>query len=196
MDYGPAVPVPSRRHPPFRRLLLYGVTGSGKSTAAARVAERTGLPYTSVDDLTWLPGWVAVEPEEPRRIFTDICAGERWVLDSAYGSWRDVVLDRVDLVVALDYPRWRSLSQLLRRTLRRAATRETACGGNTESWRQMVSRDSILVWHFKSFAPKRDRMRAWAAGDQGPPVLLVRSPRELDAWIAALPSARSDLEQP
>lgn len=185
--------MPSRRHPPFQRLLLYGVTGSGKSTAAARVAQVTGLPHTSVDDLTWLPGWVAVEPEEQRRIFTEICAEEQWVLDSAYGTWRDVVLDRVDLVVALDYPRWRSLSRLLRRTLRRAATRETVCGGNTESWRQMVSRDSILVWHVRSFAPKRDRMRAWAAGEQGPPVLLVRSPRELDAWIAALPSA---LEQP
>ncbi|MDO9457282.1 adenylate kinase [Nocardioides sp.] len=180
------MPTPTTTHPPFQRLMLYGVTGSGKTTAAARISAATGIPWTSVDDLTWKPGWVAVPDDEQRRIFTAICAGERWVLDTAYGSWRDVPLARADLVVGLDYPRWRSLSQLLRRTLRRAATGELACNGNRETWRQLVSRDSILVWHFKSFRRKRARLRAAAAAPTGPPVVLVRSRRELDAWIDGL----------
>lgn len=171
---------------PFRRALVYGVTGSGKSTAAARVAERTGLPHVSVDDLTWLPGWVAVERDEQRPMFTEICAGEEWVLDSAYGTWRDVVLARADLVVALDYPRWRSLWSLVRRTVHRAATKQPICGGNTERWRDMVSRESILVWHFKSYAPKRDRMREWAAAPDGPPVLVFRRRRDLVDWVERL----------
>ena len=36
------------------RVLLYGVTGSGKSTAARAVGARTGHPVTLVDELTWL----------------------------------------------------------------------------------------------------------------------------------------------
>ena len=32
------------------RILVYGVTGSGKSTAALRIGEVTGLPVTLVDD--------------------------------------------------------------------------------------------------------------------------------------------------
>ncbi|MCW2815190.1 MAG: hypothetical protein JWN84_2645 [Nocardioides sp.] len=181
------MPVATESHPPFERLMLYGVTGSGKTTAAARIAAATGLPWTSVDDLTWLPGWVAVPEDEQRRIFTEICAGERWVLDTAYGAWRDVPLARADLVVGLDYPPWRSFGSLLRRTLRRAATGELACNGNRETWRQMVSRDSILLWHLRSFRRKKQRMRAMAAAADGPPVLLVRSRRELEAWIAGLP---------
>jgi ATPase family associated with various cellular activities (AAA) len=49
------------------RVLIYGVTGSGKTTLAQRVAERTGLPFHSVDDLTWEPGWVEVPADEQRR---------------------------------------------------------------------------------------------------------------------------------
>lgn len=92
-----------------QRVLLYGVTGSGKSSAALRVAAGTGLPLTLVDELTWLPGWVPVEVSRQRALITEIVAGDRWVLDSAYSHWLDLVLPRVDLIVGLDYPRWLSL---------------------------------------------------------------------------------------
>ena len=112
--------------------------------------------------------------------------GGRWVLDSAYSSWIDVVLDRVELIVALDYPRWRSLGRLIWRTLQRNLDHQTVCNGNTESLRQTFSRDSIVVWHFKSFARKRARMRAWAAEPSGPKVVRLTSPAAAWAWLAGL----------
>jgi adenylate kinase family enzyme len=145
------------------RILIYGVTGSGKTTLAARVAERTGLPWHSVDDLTWEPGWVEVPADEQRHKINAICAGQRWILDTAYSKWLDLVMPRAEIIVALDYPRWLSLGRLVRRSLMRALDRRTICNGNTESFRQLVSRDSIVVWHFRSFARKRTRINAWAA---------------------------------
>jgi adenylate kinase family enzyme len=153
---------------------------------ARQLAGRTGLPWHSVDDLTWEPGWVGVPADEQRRRIAAICAGERWILDAAYSSWLEVVLDRAQLIVALDYPRWRSLGRLAWRTLLRSLNHRPVCNGNTESFRQTFSRDSILVWHFKSFARKRARMRAWAADASGPEVVRLTSPSAARSWLASL----------
>ena len=166
--------------------MIYGVTGSGKTALARKVATKTGLPWHSVDDLTWEPGWEAVPPEEQRRRIAAICAGERWILDSAYGSWLDIPLGRADLIVALDYPRWRSLGRLVRRTVQRAVDHRQICNGNTESFRQAFSRDSIIVWHFRSFARHRERMRAWAVDASVPDVVRLTSPAEGRRWLASL----------
>jgi adenylate kinase family enzyme len=178
------------------RVLIDGVTGSGKTTLARQLAERTGLPWHCVDELTWEPGWVPVAPDEQRRRIAGICAGERWILDSAYNSWFDVVLARADLIVALDYARWRSLGRLARRTLMRALDRRPICNGNTESFRQALSRDSIIAWHFQSFARKRNRMRAWAADPVGPHVIRLTTPAATRRWLASMSRAASPSAPP
>ena len=119
------------------RVLFYGVTGSGKSSAARAYAQASGLPeFSADDDIGWLPQWQSRSLEEQRKLAGDIASRNEWVLDSAYGAWRDVVLPRTDLVVALDNPRWLSLFRLLRRTLHRSMTGQVVCNGNTESFRR------------------------------------------------------------
>lgn len=174
--------------PPARldRVLVYGATGSGKSTCAGVVAQRTGLPLTLVDELCWEPGWTEVPRAEQRRRIAAVVAGDRWVIDSVYADALAFVLPRVDLVICLDYPRWLSLQRLVRRSIRRVVTRERVCNGNVEQLWRLFTHDSIILWHFRSFARKRSRMRAWAAAPEGPPVLLFPHPHDLDAWLTTL----------
>jgi adenylate kinase family enzyme len=169
------------------RILIYGVTGSGKTTLARQLAGHVGIDWHSVDDLTWQPGWVGVPADEQRRRIAAICAGERWILDTAYSQWLDLPMARTQLIVALDYPRWLSLWRLVRRTVSRAARKNVICNGNTETFRKALSRDSIIAWHFRSFARKRARIRAWAADPDGPPVVRLTSPRATRRWLAGLP---------
>lgn len=178
-----------------RRVLIYGVTGSGKTTFARRLSEVTGIPWHSVDDLTWEPGWVSIPNETQREKIQAICEGATWILDSAYGKWLDIPLDSVELIIGLDYPRVLSFWRLLTRTVARARTKELMCNGNVESWKLTFSRDSILVWHFKSFRSKHNRILAWSQDPNGPTVFRFTSPRQAERWLRELESSVRNLDR-
>lgn len=170
-----------------KRVLLYGVTGSGKSTAAAAIGARLGLPVHLADEeFGWLSDWVQRPANEMRAMAAVAAAEPEWVFDTAYGSFRDLVEPRAEVIIGLDFPRWISLGRLLKRTLTRVIDRQPICNGNVETFRQVFSGDSIIVWHFRSFSRKRATVRAWAARTEGPPVMLVRRPRELERLLSAL----------
>lgn len=172
------------------RVLFYGVTGSGKSSAARAYADRTGLPeFSADDDVGWLPGWRQPSTDEQRELAARIAAQDQWVLDSAYGVWRDLIVPRAELIVGLDYPRWLSLRRLIRRSVRRVIAREEVCNGNQESFKRLFARDSIIGWHFRSFSRKRQVMRSLRNAPGNAEVLLFRHPRELESWLQRLSDA-------
>lgn len=166
-----------------RRILVYGVTGSGKTTLTGELGEVTGIAWHSVDDLTWEPGWVVVDQHEQRRRIDVICAQPEWILETAYGSWRHIPLARADLVVALDYPRWFSLQRLVRRTVARLVDRREICNGNRQTLRKALSRNGIIGWHFDSYARKHDRIREWYADPLGPAVVRLTSAAATQEWL-------------
>jgi len=165
------------------RILVYGVTGSGKTALAERISALTGIPCHAVDDLTWEPAWTPVPDDEQRRRIEAICASEQWVLDTAYGKWLDIPLSRADMIVALDLPRWLSLQRLVRRTVARVVDGRAVCNGNRETLRHVFSRDSIILWHFRSFSRKRRRIRNWESDSAHPDVVRLASQRAVDEWV-------------
>ena len=93
-------------------------------------------------------GLAATDTEVQRELAARIVGQDQWVLDSAYGVWRDLVVPRAELIVGLDYPRWLSLLRLIRRSARRVITREEVCNGNRETLGGLFAPDSIIGWHF------------------------------------------------
>ncbi len=168
------------------RYLIYGVAGAGKTTLARELASRTGIAWHDVDALVWQPGWVQVPVPQQRSIVEQICATDAWILDYAHRLWIDVPLARAEVLVALDYPRWLSLWRVVRRAIARAVDQQPICGGNVETWRQLLSRDSIVVWHCKTFGRTRARIRDWAATSPGPEIIRLTSPRQTRRWLATM----------
>ena len=138
-----------------------------------------------MDDLTFEANWKPVPPERQREIVANITAQDAWVIDTAYSAWLDVVLTRAELIVGLDYPPPLIFLRLLRRTALRVIDKRPICNGNRETLRMTLSRDSILVWFFKSYRRKRTRMRGWKAE---PPchVVVFSGPRDAEAWLRSL----------
>lgn len=135
---------PLPHHP--RRVLVAGCSGAGKSTVAAALADRLGIPYHELDALRHGPGWV------PRAEFAaDVAAfaaTECWITEWQGAAVRPLLLARADLVVWLDLPRRRVFGQLLRRTVRRRVRRIELWNGNVEPplWTVVTDPEHVLRW--------------------------------------------------
>ena len=143
----------------MQRVVVVGTTGSGKTTLAARLAQRLGVPHVELDALHWDAAWT------PSPLFRERVAGAleapHWVVDGNYGVVRDIVWDRADTLVWLDYPFHVVMQQLTRRTLRRVLRQETLWNGNRERfWAQFASRDSIFLWAIRTHWTKRRKYEA------------------------------------
>ena len=101
----------------MRRVLVMGISGAGKSTFAAALAQKTGLPLIHLDKEFWRPGWEITPRAEWRPKVTELVAREAWVMDGNYDSSLDLRLPRADTAFLFDYPAHRCIARVLRRVL-------------------------------------------------------------------------------
>ncbi len=86
----------------LKRILVIGSGGSGKTTFARRLAERTKLPLIHLDALYWRPGWDPTPDEEWRAKVAELVNTPAWIMDGNYGGTLNIRLAACDAVVFLD----------------------------------------------------------------------------------------------
>lgn len=139
---------------PYHRIAVVGTTSSGKSTLASRLAEIIGADYIELDALYWEPNWT---PAEPFNFFVRVeeaASSKAWVVAGNYHVVRDVIWQKAELVIWLDYPLPILFWRLLKRTIRRAVMQEELWNGNRETFLphlKLWSDDSLFRWLFKSY---------------------------------------------
>ena len=171
-----------------RRVTVVGVTGSGKTTMAARLANYLHCRHVELDAIHWGPNWTPLPREPFREQVAQIVAGECWVTDGNYSAVQDLVLARADTVVWLDYPLPVIFWRLTRRTAGRVIFRTELWQGNRENWRSQLGRDSLFLWALKTFRKRRKRYGA-LAGDPAMghlQIIRLRSPRATRRWLRSL----------
>lgn len=173
-------PLPQRP----RRVLVAGTSGSGKSTLSRALSASLSVPYQEIDALHHGPRWVP-RPEFVADV-TALAGSAEWVTEWQYSAVRPLLLARADLLVWLDLPRWRVMSQLVPRTLTRRLRRIELWNGNIEPplWTLFTDRDHILRWAWRTHARTRNRVRDVLAGPDGPVVVRLRSRREVHGWLS------------
>lgn len=173
--------------PNWERLAVVGVTGSGKTTLARRLAHHFQVPHVELDALYWGPGWTASPGEVFRERITQALNGNAWVVDGNYGQARDLVWRSATHLIWLDYAWPVIFGRILRRTVHRLLTRQELWNGNREHWREaFLSRDSLFVWALKSRPKHRRQYPELLAQPEYAHLQVVRlsSPRATQRWLA------------
>ena len=87
------------------RVLVFGNSGSGKSTYARALGDREGLAPLDLDSVVWEPGRIAVlrSPEAIHHSLEQFLARhERWVIEGCYGELIEAVAPRCTQLVFLN----------------------------------------------------------------------------------------------
>jgi Shikimate kinase len=180
-----------------RRILVAGNSGAGKTTVAATLAERLGLPTVDLDALFWLPAWQEPDPEEFRANVRAALAAEPdgWVVAGNYkGRLGDITWAAADTVIWLDLPLRVSLWRILKRSWRRWRSKELLWGTNYEKfWPQLKiwsPKDSLIAFSIKGHRQQRRTVEMLLAR-RGSEVrwFRLRSAAEVEAFVSGISSA-------
>nr|BFF06909.1 hypothetical protein GCM10023233_18780 [Brevibacterium otitidis] len=148
----------------MQRVAVVGSSGSGKTTVARQLAKILGAPYVELDAVHWKPNWTPADPAEIRRRVQQEVAHDTWVIDGNYQSIvGSLIWDRADTVVWVNPSRVRSTWRVIRRTIRRARSREELWNGNRESWSGLFfwrGEESIVWWAWHAHPVRQSRYEA------------------------------------
>ena len=177
----------------MQRISVVGSSGSGKTTVAQAIAKILGRPHLELDGVYHQPDWVPLPDDQFRETVGEFVDQAAWVIDGNYSN--DGVLDLVwshaDTVVWVDPPKRTVMQRVIRRTIRRAATRQELWNGNREPLTNFTSWDpekNVIRWAWTRYdarqAEYETRMNdpAWSSLS----FIRLRSPSESNDFLRTL----------
>lgn len=172
----------------MKRIAVIGCCGAGKSQLSLELGSRLGLPVTHLDQLAFEANWVQIPNDELARkqqaVFTRDGA---WIADGNYTGTMALRLAVADTIVFLDFSTPICIYRVLKRRVQYAGrVRPDMAPGCPERFLDGVFLEFL---HYVATFRKKVRPRILAklaALDGGQRVITLRTPREVDAFLARL----------
>ncbi|WP_373636868.1 AAA family ATPase [Yoonia sp. BS5-3] len=171
----------------MQRVMITGGPGSGKSTLARIMGQRTGLPVYHMDQIHWMPGWVARPDADKIPMVLDVIAKEQWVFEGGNSVTYPDRVARADTFIWLDLPVslrfyrvvWRTIRD--RGTVRPDMAPDCPEGFHGETW-------DFWKWIWRTRNTARAKLAAIAANPGHMKVHHLTSRSQVAAFIANLPA--------
>ncbi|MGC4045594.1 MAG: hypothetical protein QM758_17525 [Armatimonas sp.] len=118
-----------------KRILIVGISGTGKSTLGRKLAGRLDLPLHHMDSLIWKPNWQEASEAEIGEALTAIAKTDSWIVEGWIDTYSKPLLERATQILYLDFPGWQAaLGGLKRAWVYRGSKRPEMPEGCTEDF--------------------------------------------------------------
>ena len=158
-----------------RRIVVLGCAGSGKTSLAQQIGERTGLPVICLDEISRRLSSRGDLPSF-RSLLKDAHANEDWISDGNFAQVSfDIRLPRAELIIWLELPRVFCAWRVCRRVLRQ---------GEPHKLRDLPA-VLAFIWRFERVNRALIEVARSTHGNQVP-LIHLRSRREISRYLESL----------
>lgn len=88
------------------RIVIVGISGTGKSACGKRLAENTRLPLHHMDAIIWSPHWIETPEDRIRSALSGISRTDKWIVEGWVDTYSKDIMQQSDIILYLDYPGW------------------------------------------------------------------------------------------
>lgn len=154
----------------YKRILVLGCCGSGKTTFSLSLGEITGIPVVHLDKLYWKPGWTEPTRAEFHAALINELSKEAWIMDGNYARTLPLRLQYCDSVLYFDLPRFICLWGVIGRFLKNRGRNRLDVGSGCP---EKIDGEFIrYTWNFRRH---QDAEMKCLLRDSGKPVVVFTS---------------------
>ncbi len=128
------------------RIIIFGRSGSGKSTFALKLHQALGIPVYHLDRYYFIENWLKRDDLEFMDMQRSFVAEKKWIIDGTQVKSLETRYKRADVFIYFNYPFWRCLWRICKRRFgkdSRILDRAEGCGEQV-AW-DLVS----YTWRFR-----------------------------------------------
>ena len=167
------------------KINIVGISGSGKSTFAKKIADKLHHPYIELDSIYWGSDWKH-NPNFLTDLNSSLSANSSYVLDGNYASSDHLKWKDIDLVIWLDYSFHLSFYRCLTRTIKRLITKECLWGSNKETIYNIIGKNSILYFMVTHYHKNKKKFENDMVNHSNITFIRLRTPKETEAFLQSL----------
>jgi adenylate kinase family enzyme len=120
---------------PGNKIVIVGVSASGKSTFARKLGNKLGLPVVFVDAIMWRPGWNYIGDAATVSKLNEESLKPEWIIEGYIEKdARAFVFDRAETIIYLDYSPLTSSLRYIQRWLKHRKNSRPELEGSPEKF--------------------------------------------------------------
>lgn len=165
----------------YKKILIVGCGGAGKSTLARIMGEKFNLPVVHLDKIHWLPNWQERPKEEFDQLLHNELIKDSWIIDGNYTRTFEKRIRYADLCIFLDYPIELCIQSVLERVEK---YKNTSRPDMTEGCPEQVD-DEFMEW-IKNYNIDVKPVFIETMHKTNIPFLIFKSRKETEDWFNSL----------